>query len=47
MVGNIVVCASQIEGRCNIIPHYNAQLDVVCASQIEGRCNFDSYQVFC
>ena len=39
MVGNIVVCASQIEGRCNVKYEKVNVMDVVCASQIEGRCN--------
>ena len=39
MVGNIVVCASQIGGRCNEQGCYPIQAWVVCASQIEGRCN--------
>ena len=39
MVGNIVVCASQIEGRCNRFEPEKLAERVVCASQIEGRCN--------
>ena len=39
MVGNIVVFASQIEGRCNIVIIKKKEYEVVCASQIEGRCN--------
>ena len=39
MVGNIVVCASQIEGRCNDLLTVTVKKNVVCASQIEGRCN--------
>ena len=43
MVGNIVVCASQIEGRCNKIVNGQMSVPVVCASQIEGRCNAFRY----
>lgn len=39
MVENIVVFASQIEGRCNSLTSMILMLGVVCASQIEGRCN--------
>lgn len=39
MVGNIVVCASQIGGRCNRNDDIEYCFAVVCASQIEGRCN--------
>ena len=39
MVGNIVVFASQIEGRCNTIQRISEWIFVVFASQIEGRCN--------
>ena len=34
-----VVCASQIEGRCNNYIGSVWVMTVVCASQIEGRCN--------
>ena len=39
MVENIVVFASQIEGRCNSLTSMILMLGVVFASQIEGRCN--------